>query len=179
MPRFKPPKKKAENWTKLIYLDDDNNQCVDLTVDGEKRRYLVQDLVSLVYHGPMPASNSVSHVIDKTKPCTPDNVGWLTSNNWDGEQPSTEIKRPLKKAPFKRKWADLFYLNSEGKLYLPGWFNDECQDFLIENYLSKNYKGPWRYQEGYAYVIDLSKEPGVSNVGWMNQNPDYRTVKYG
>lgn len=182
--------KTATGWEKLVYHDEQNRSCIDLTLDAVKRQLFVQDVVCLFYHGPRPYPYSVSHVIDSSKPCTPDNVGWLsqgsdthTNNATDSietETPKTkDIERPLKRAKKSMKWDQLFYLNDDGALYLGRWYNGEWKRFLLEEYLSEGYHGPWPIQDSYAFIIDLSKPPGVDNVGWMTQNPAYRTVKYG
>ena len=132
----------------------------------------------------------MSHVIDSSKPCTPDNVGWLSQSpdaprnsaakSTEKESPETkEIKRPLKRAKKSMKWDHLFFVNEDGALYLGGWYNGEWKRFLVEDYLSESYRGPWPVQDSYAFIIDLAKPCTPDNVGWMTQNPDYRTVKYG
>jgi hypothetical protein len=73
--------KTATGWDKLVYHDEQNRPCIDLIVDNVKRQFLVQDLVSLVYHGPRAEPCNISHVIDTSKPCTPDNVGWLSNRS--------------------------------------------------------------------------------------------------
>jgi hypothetical protein len=90
-----------------------------------------------------------------------------------------EIKRRLKRPKQSMKWDHLFYLDDEGALYLGGWYEGQWKRYNIADYLSERYRGPWPVQEGYPFVIDLSKPPGVDNAGWMTQNPKYRTVKYG
>jgi hypothetical protein len=90
-----------------------------------------------------------------------------------------EIKRPLKRPKKSMKWDHLFYRDDEGALYLGGWFKGQWKRYKIADYLSESYRGPWPVQDSYAFVLDLSKPPGVDNVGWMTQNPKYRTVKYG
>jgi hypothetical protein len=80
--------KTATGWERMIYVDEENTPCVDLIVDGVNRKFSVQDLVSLVYHGPRPYPYSVSHVVDISKPCTPDNVGWLSNRSLAPDQPT-------------------------------------------------------------------------------------------
>jgi hypothetical protein len=90
-----------------------------------------------------------------------------------------EFKRPLKRPKKAVNWRDLFYVNSEGKLYLPGCHKGKWKEYLTEEYLSENYQGPWPSQDSYAFIIDLSKGCALENLGWMTQNPDYRAVKDG
>ena len=196
MSRGKPSKaissskqsKTATGWADRVYNDEQNRPCIDLMIDGSKRLYLVQDVVCLFYHGPNPYLNSVSHVIDSSKPCTPDNVGWLTqSPEYDrrGARETTEnvfseakeYKRPLKRAKKVMRWDHLFFVDDEGRLYLCGTHEGEWKRFLLEEYLSESYRGPLPVQQSYAFIIDLSKPPHPINLGWMTQNPDYRTVK--
>jgi hypothetical protein len=182
--------KTATGWDKLVYYDEQNEPCIDLIVDGVKRQFLVRDVVCLFYHGPRPYPYSVSHVIDSLKPCTPDNVGWLSqrpdahrnSASEGVKHLSSEAQksgRPLKRAKRAMKWDHLFFVNDDGALYLGGTYEGEWKRFLLEEYLSESYPGPWPVQDSYAFIIDLSKGRALENLGWMTQDPDYRTVKYG
>jgi hypothetical protein len=90
-----------------------------------------------------------------------------------------EIKRPLKRPKHSVKWDQLFDLNDDGALCLNGEHNGEWKQYLIAEYLSESYRGPWPARNSYAFIIDLSKGCEPENVDWMTQNPDYRTVRYG
>jgi hypothetical protein len=181
--------KTATGWDKLVYHDEQNEPCIDLIVDGVKRQFFVQDVVCSFYHGPRPYPYSVSHIIDSSKPCTPDNVGWLSQRPDARRNSAPESvengfeaptsKRPLKRAKKVMKWDHLFFVNDDGALYLGGTYEGEWKRFLLEEYLSESYRGPWPVQDSYAFIIDLAKPPWVDNIGWMTQNPDYRTVKIG
>jgi hypothetical protein len=180
----------ATGWDNLVYNDERGVPCIDLIVDAVNRQFLVQDVVCLFYHGPRPHSYSISHVIDASKLCTPDNVGWLsqgpdartnaTPAPTEGESPKTPTtKRPLKRAKQVMKWDHLFFVDDDGALYLGGNYEGEWRRTILVEYLSESYHGPWPIQDSYPFMLDLSKPPGVNNVGWMTQNPIYRTVKYG
>jgi hypothetical protein len=180
------PSKTRTAWDERVYKDKQSRACIDLILDGVKRRYLVQDLVCQVYHGPRPYPHSVVHLIDSSKPCTPDNVGWLTQN--PGERTPSQsadsaeakkVKRPLKRPKERMEWDHLFSVDEEGALYLDATSRGECRRVRLEEFLSKRYRGPWPAQDSYGYIIDLSKGSVASNVGWMTQNPAFRTVKYG
>jgi hypothetical protein len=182
--------KTATGWDKLVYYDEQNEPCIDLTIDAVKRQFLVRDVVCLFYHGPRPYPYSVSHVIDSLNPCTPDNVGWLSQgpdahrNNAPesveiGSPEAQKFKRPLKRAKKVMKWDHLSFVNDDGALYLGGTYQGEWKRFLLEEYLSESYQGPWPVQDSYAFIIDLSKGCALENLGWMTQNPEYRTVKIG
>jgi hypothetical protein len=90
-----------------------------------------------------------------------------------------EIKRPLQRPKQSVKWDELFNLNDDGALCLDGNYNGQWKQYLIADYLSESYRGPWPPHDSYAFIIDLSKGCALENLGWMTQNPDYRTVKYG
>ena len=172
---------KQTGWEERVYNDEQNRPCIDLSVDGVKRQYLVQDVVCKFYHGPAPTPHSVAHVIDSSKPCTPDNVGWLTQNPGDPtpiqSSESAEAKkfrRPLKHPKQRTEWDHLFFVDEDGALYLGGTYGSEWRQVRLEDFLSESYGGPWPAQESYAYIIDLSKGSVPSNVGWMTQNPNFR-----
>jgi hypothetical protein len=170
------------NWDRLIYLDQANGASVDLIVDNVTRKYSVSDLVSLVYHGPRPA-NCVSHVIDTFKPPTPDNVGWISA---DASLPdrttvptAKEIKRRMIRPKTAVKWEDLFSVNDDGALYLDGIVDGgEWKRYLIVDYLSASYAGPWPTWEAYALIINMANGLHPTNIAWMMQNPAYRNI-YG
>jgi hypothetical protein len=178
----------ASNWQKLVYVDKVKGPCVDLIIDTVKRQYSVPDLVSLVYHGPAPA-NHVSRVIDTSKPCTPDNVGWISKlaatpdqltalpDRIDGSA-TKKIKRRMIRPKMRATWNDLFFINDGGALYLDGNYDGQWKQYLITDYLSIKYVGPWPARDSYAFIIDMSKPIHAINVAWMTQNPDYRNV-YG
>jgi hypothetical protein len=167
-------------WQSQSYMDSDNQLSINLQVDGEVRKYLVQDLVCLVYHGPTPSPESVSHVIDPTQPLTPDNVGWISSKVTIEIAPiACQPRRPLKRAKRSVEERNLFEVTSDGRLFLRGLLNGKWHDYMIEDLVSVNYCGPLPLRESYAFIIDLSQPPSAQNVRWMTQNPLWRTVKYG
>jgi hypothetical protein len=177
--RSKPSKSTNSNWQKVVFIDEEERPCVDLIVDGVKRQFSVQDLVCLVYHGPRPEKH-VSYVIDTSKPCTPDNVGWISEDaafpdRRDGST-TKEIKRQLIRSKLSVKWNEVFSLTEDGALYLDGEYDGHWKPYFIADFLSQRYHGPWPAQDSYAFIIDLSKPIWATNVAWMTQNPDYRRV---
>jgi hypothetical protein len=175
------PSKTTPTWEKLIYLDEENKPCVDLIVDGVKHQFPIQDLVCLVYHGRRPANN-ISYVIDISKRCTPVNVGWISKDallqDRAGGSTTKEIKRRMIRPKMVAKWKDLFSVNDDGALYLDGNYDGQWKQYLVADYLSESYPGPWPAQDSYAFIINMSKPIHAINVAWMMQNPDYRNV-YG
>jgi hypothetical protein len=180
----------ATDWNDLVYYDEHNRPCIDLMVNAETRQFLVQEVVCMFYHGPRPSPDSVAHVIDPSKQCTPDNVGWLSQKlsahlTIAAELIKTEtshikgIKRPLKRAKISVRWEQLFFVDEVGSLHLGEWYTLKQKQLLPEEHLSENSRGPWPGQESYALIIDLSKGCAPENLGWMTQTSDFRTVKYG
>src|SRR5947208_34191 len=109
------PSKTATGWENLVCKNKQDRAYIELMVDSVKRQYLVQDLVCMVYHGPRPYPHSVAHLIDSSKPCTPDNVGWLTQSPGDRTPTqsietadSKKVKRPLKNPKQRIAWDRLF-----------------------------------------------------------------------
>jgi hypothetical protein len=175
------------DWKDLVYSDEQNRPCIDLMANPVRRQVLVQELVCMLYHGPCPFPDSIAHVIDPSKQCTPDNVGWLSRkpHAWASIAPelirtetskTKEIERPLKRADISVEWDKLFLVDEVGDLYPSDWNEKET---FPEGSLLEHRWGPWPGQEGYDFIIDLSKPQEAGNLGWMIQDPDYRTVKYG